>query len=109
MTLGLAVTLVAVGFAGAFVSGLGGVGGAIVMIPLLYYVPPLLGVGALDIKAVAGVTMIQVLVAALLGAWTHGRHAFIHRRLAWTGGTSMAVGSLVGAVGSRWVSGRYLL
>ena len=44
-------------FTGAFASGLVGVGGAIVMIPLLLYVPPLLGVGSLDIKLVAGVTM----------------------------------------------------
>ncbi len=33
-----------------------GVGGAIVMIPLLYYVPPLVAVGSLDIKLVAGAT-----------------------------------------------------
>ena len=79
------------------------------MIPLLYYVPPLLGVGGLDIKAVAGVTMIQVLAATLMGAWTHGRHAMVHRPLAWSGGTAMALGSLAGAVGSHYVSGRVLL
>ena len=43
MTPAFAATLALLGFAGAFVSGLVGVGGAIVMIPLLYYVPPLLG------------------------------------------------------------------
>ena len=64
MTLALAVTFLALGFAGAFVAGLLGAGGAFVMIPLLLYVPPLLGVGQLDIKEVAGVTMAQVLVAA---------------------------------------------
>ena len=42
---------------GAFASGMVGVGGAIVMIPLLLYVPPLLAVGSLDIRMVAGVTM----------------------------------------------------
>ncbi len=109
MTLELAVTLVVLGFAGAFVSGLVGVGGAIVMIPLLLYVPPLLEVGTLDIKMVAGVTMVQVLAAALVGAWTHGRQAAVHPQLAWTGGIAMALGSLVGAVGSRYVSGRVLL
>ena len=50
-----------------------GVGGAIVMIPLLYYVPPLVAVGSLDIKLVAGATR-----------------------------------GLIGAVGSRYVSGRVL-
>jgi uncharacterized membrane protein YfcA len=103
------LTLAALGFVGAFASGLVGVGGAIVMIPLLLYVPPLLGVGGLDIKTVAGVTMAQVLAASLMGAWTHGRSAMLHRRLALWGGAAMALGSLAGAVGSRFVGGRVLL
>jgi uncharacterized membrane protein YfcA len=103
------VTLAALGFVGAFASGLVGVGGAIVMIPLLLYVPPLLGVGSLDIKTVAGVTMAQVLAASLMGAWTHGRRAMLHRRLALWGGAAMAVGSLTGAVGSHFVGHRVLL
>ncbi|HEX9125912.1 MAG TPA: sulfite exporter TauE/SafE family protein, partial [Methylomirabilota bacterium] len=67
MTVPFILTLAALGFAGAFASGLVGVGGAIVMIPLLLYVPPLLGVGSLDIKTVAGVTMAQVLAASVMG------------------------------------------
>jgi len=103
------LTLAALGFVGAFASGLVGVGGAIVMIPLLLYVPPLLGVGSLDIKTVAGVTMAQVLAASVMGAWTHGRSAMLHRRLALWGGAAMAVGSLTGAVGSHFVGQRVLL
>jgi len=37
--------LVALGLGGGFLSGLLGLGGAIFMIPLLLYVPPVLGVG----------------------------------------------------------------
>jgi uncharacterized membrane protein YfcA len=103
------LTLAALGFVGAFASGLVGVGGAIVMIPLLLYVPPLLAVGSLDIKLVAGVTMAQVLAASVMGAWTYGRSAMLHRRLALWGGSAMAVGSLAGAVGSHFVGGRVLL
>src|SRR5262245_49638958 len=79
------------------------------MIPLLYYVPPLLAVGNLDIKHVAGVTMAQVLVASLIGALSHRRGAMVHRKLAMVGGTAMAVGALVGAIGSRYANGRLLL
>jgi len=85
VTPAFAGTLVLLGFAGAFVSGLVGVGGAIVMIPLLYYAPPLLGVGSLPMPEVSGVTMVQVLVAAAVGAWIHGRHAAVQRELAVTG------------------------
>jgi hypothetical protein len=109
MTVELALVLLALGFVGAFVSGLAGVGGAVVMIPLLYYVPPLLRVGALDIRVVTGVTMVQVFVAAAVGPWTHSRHGVIHRRLMLIGGTAMAIGSLIGAIGSGYVSGRVLV
>ena len=109
MTPTFAATLALLGFAGAFVSGLVGVGGAIVMIPLLYYVPPLLGMGSLPMREVSGVTMVQVLAASAVGAWTHGRHAAVHRGLALRGGVAMAAASLGGAVVSGQLSGRALL
>lgn len=109
MTPAFAPTLALLGFAGAFVSGLVGVGGAIVMIPLLYYVPPLLGVGSLPMREVSGVTMVQVLAASLVGTWTHGRHAAVHRGLALTGGLAMAAASLTGAIASSHLSARALL
>ena len=109
MTVALAVLLFGLAFCGAFVSGLVGVGGAIVMIPLLYYVPPLVGVGELSIQEVAGLSMTQVLAGAAVGAWSHGRHALVHPRLALIGGSAMAAGALLGALGSSHVSGRALL
>ena len=109
MTLAFAATLVGLGLGGAFVSGLLGVGGAIVMIPLLLYVPPLLDVGRLSMKAVAGVTMVQVLVAATSGMIAHRRHQAVNAELAWVGGVAMASGSLLGALGSYYVDDRWLL
>ena len=109
MTLALALTLFALGTTGAFVAGLLGVGGAIVMIPLLLYVPPLLGVGALDMKSVAGITMVQVFVAAVSGMIAHRRGRAVHARLVWIGGASMACGSLAGALASRHASHQLLL
>jgi uncharacterized membrane protein YfcA len=105
----LEIALFVLAFCGAFVSGLVGVGGAIVMIPLLYYAPPLLGAGELPLTVVAGLSMTQVLAAAAMGTWSHGRYALVHRGLALTGGAAMAVGSLAGAVLTSHVSGRVLL
>lgn len=109
MTPALAIVLVALGAAGAFVAGLLGVGGALVMIPLLLYVPPALGVGVLDVKAVAAVTMVQVFMAALSGVVAHRRYKAVDRDLAWVGGAAMAVGSFAGALGSKYVGDRWLL
>jgi hypothetical protein len=105
----LEVALFVLAFFGAFVSGLVGVGGAIVMVPLLYYVPPLLGAGELPMRTVAGLSMTQVLAAAVMGTWSHGRHALVNRRLALGGGVAMATGSLLGGLLSSHVSGRALL
>jgi uncharacterized membrane protein YfcA len=109
MTSAFLGTLAGLGFVGAFLSGLVGVGGAVVMIPLVYYVPPWLGVGSLDIKLVSGVTMAQVVAATAVGATVHGGAGAVHRSLAAVAGISMAAASLVGAVASRYVSGRTLL
>jgi uncharacterized membrane protein YfcA len=109
MTAAFGILLVALGFLGAFLSGLVGVGGAIIMIPLLYYVPPLLGVGVLGIKEVAGITMAQVLVASASAVTVHRRFGAVHRELALIGGGVMATASLSGAIASRYVDGRVLL
>ncbi len=109
MTPALAVVLFALGSVGAFVAGLLGVGGALIMLPLLLYVPPLLGVGGLDVKSVAAITMVQVFVAALSGVAAHRRYKAVDSDLAWVGGTAMAVASFVGALGSKYVADRWLL
>src|SRR5438045_6599989 len=109
MTLAFALTLVLLGGVGAFVAGLVGVGGAIVMIPLLLYVPPLLGVGRLDVKTVAAVTMVQVFVAAVSGVIVHRRRRAVRPDLALLGGLAMAVGSLIGAVSSKYADDHTLL
>jgi uncharacterized membrane protein YfcA len=109
VTLAFGVTLLGLGFGGAFVAGLLGAGGAFVMIPLLLYVPPLLGVGQLDVQEIAGVTMVQVLVAATAGMLAHRRHGAVNAELVWVGGIAMATGSFVGAFVSKYASARGLL
>jgi uncharacterized protein len=109
VSLAFAAVLLVLGGAGAFVSGLTGVGGAIVMIPLLLYGPPLLGVGALDIKTVAAITMVQVFVASVSGMIAHGRHRAVNRHLAVVGGMAMGAGSLAGAIASKYVPERWML
>jgi uncharacterized protein len=109
VTLGFLVVLLVLSLLGAVVSGMLGVGGAIVMIPLLLYGPPLLGVGRLDMRDVAAITMVQVFVAAAAGMLAHRRHRAVNPGLAWVGGIAMAAGSFVGALASKFVSDSALL
>lgn len=100
----LLATLVVLGAGGAFLAGLVGVGGAIIMVPLLVYVPPLLGVGRLTMHDITGVTMVQVLAAAASGVAGHYREGMVDRRVVASLGSGMMAGSLVGGIGSRFVS-----
>lgn len=100
--------LIALGFVGAFVAGLVGVGGAVVMIPLLLYLPPLFRQPALDMHTVAGITMIQVAAAGVAGLLGHAKHQQIDRRLVLVLGGAMVAGSAAGAAASRVVSGEAL-
>lgn len=99
----LLATLVVLGAGGAFLAGLTGIGGAIVMVPLLVYVPPALGTGRLDIHDVTAITMVQVFAAAASGLAGHLREGFVDRRLVVHLGSGMMIGSLIGAVASRWL------
>ncbi|OLD39930.1 MAG: hypothetical protein AUI57_01325 [Candidatus Rokubacteria bacterium 13_1_40CM_2_68_8] len=109
MTVSLVATLVGVGFLGSFFAGLLGIGGALVMFPLLLYVPPLLGVGQLAVKDVVGVTMALVFVAAVSGFLAHRRQRAISLQLTMIGGFAGIAGSFVGALASKWVDDTWLL
>jgi uncharacterized membrane protein YfcA len=105
----LLATLVALGLCGGFLSGLLGLGGAIFMIPLLLYVPPLLGLEALDMKTVAAISMVQVLAASISGTIAHWQNRFVSRRLVIYMGTGIVAGSLSGSILSKHVSSGFLL
>jgi len=92
-----------------FLSGLLGIGGGIIMAPLLLYVPPLLGFTALPMKAVAGLTIIQGLFASLAGGWTHRQFKFVSGKLCAYMGVSIFIAALLGAASARFVSNQVLL
>jgi uncharacterized protein len=97
------------GAVGGFFAGLLGFGGGVVMFPLLYYVPPLLGLERLDAKTVAAVVMTQVFFSTLVGGLAHLRSGRVHARIVFAAGVTSAIGSFVGGVTSKWTSERFLL
>jgi uncharacterized membrane protein YfcA len=91
--LGLLTTL---GFGGAFVAGLVGVGGAVLMVPLLLYVPPLAALPPLDIHVVSGITAVQVAAAGLTGMLAHRRVGHVDTTVIAVLGAALTLGALVG-------------
>ena len=102
-------TLFVLSAVGGFFSGLLGVGGAVVLIPLMLGVPPIVGVGQLTMSEVAGITMVQVLAASVSGCLAHRRDGFTHMRTVLTMGVPMGVCSLGGALLSKSMESRSML
>lgn len=92
-----------------FLSGLLGIGGGIVMAPLLLYIPPLFGFAALSMKVVAGLTIVQGLAACLSGVVAHRRFHFVSGKLTLWMGSTIFCAALIGGAGAKHVANHILL
>jgi uncharacterized membrane protein YfcA len=101
--------LFALGLLGGGLSGLLGIGGGIVMVPLLLYVPPALGFAPLGMKVVAGMTTVQSFAGTLSGAFGHQRFKRIHWPLVAAVGLPMTLASFAGSRYSVQVSEQLML
>jgi hypothetical protein len=92
-----------------FMSGLLGIGGGIIMAPLLLFIPPLFGFEELSMHVVAGLTIVQGLVACIAGTISHHRFQFVSGRLGLIMGVSIFFTSLAGAAGAKLISNDIML
>jgi uncharacterized membrane protein YfcA len=97
------------GLVASFLSGLLGIGGGIVLTPLLLYVPAMVGATAIPVKIVTGATVVQAISGSVLGALRHRTYGNVSNRLVMLMGPPGAVASLAGAFISRDTSDRVLL
>ncbi len=99
----------ALGLFCGFLSGLLGIGGGIMMAPLLLYAPQLFGFEALTMRTVAGLTILQGLVACIFGTLAHKKFNCVSGKLMYWMGTAIFLSALVGGAGANYVSNRVLL
>lgn len=109
MSGGLFLTLFALAGVAGFGSGFIGVGGGLLLFPLLLYVPPYLGLEAIDAKTVAALVLSQVFFGGLVGGVAHWRHGRVHGKLILVGGIASSAGAFFGGIASNWVSEWFLL
>jgi uncharacterized membrane protein YfcA len=107
--MGIYLLIASLGIICGFFSGLLGIGGGIIMAPLLLYVPPLLGFEPLSMHTVAGLTIVQGLVACISGVIVHKRFNSVSGRLAGWMGATIFFTALLGGVGSEYASHHLLL
>ena len=92
-----------------FFSGLLGIGGGILMFPLLLYLPPFMGLGLISVKNITGLTMIQGFFASLSAMFFYNRHNLVNKPLVFTLGLSLFMSSLTGSFASKMVPDKPLL
>lgn len=95
--------LAMVGASVGFLSGLLGIGGGIIMFPLLLYVPPLLGLQAIDVKSITGLTMAQGFFSAVTALFYYQKNQLVNKPLVLTLGLSLFLSSLLGSFTSKLV------
>jgi uncharacterized membrane protein YfcA len=95
--------LAAIGFVASFLSGLLGIGGGLVVVPLLIYLPRALGLPEFDAKAASAIGIALVATATLSGTIANIRRRLIERRLAGAIVGFLIVGSLAGGSFSAYL------
>lgn len=98
------ITLFLIGFVGSFVSGMLGIGGAIIKYPMLLYIPPLLGFAAFSAHEVSGISAVEVFFASAAGVWTYRKGGYLNKSLMIYMGGAVLAGSFIGSYGSKFLS-----
>jgi uncharacterized membrane protein YfcA len=105
----LFLTLCSLAGVAGFGAGFIGLGGGLLLFPLLLYLPPYLGLEAIDARTVAALVVSQVFFAGLVGGAAHWRSGRVHKRLIIVGAVASSLGAFLGGIGSNWVSEWILL
>ncbi|MEW5797601.1 MAG: sulfite exporter TauE/SafE family protein [Bacteroidota bacterium] len=98
----LVIALIA--FTSAVLSGLLGLGGAVILIPAYLYLPQMFGLSPLSVPHVSGMTSMQVLVSSIAGMMIHGAKGTVDKRLVLSMGIPMTITAFAGAYLSKDVS-----
>jgi uncharacterized protein len=96
MDISFIITIFLIGFVGSFISGMLGIGGAIINYPMLLYMPVMLGVGHFTAHEVSGITAIQVFFATIGGVLVYRKGGYLNKTLTAYMGISILIGSFIG-------------
>ena len=87
-----------IGIFGGFISGFVGIGGAIIIYPMLLLLPPLVGLPTYSAYIASGLTSSQVFFSTLSGSFKAYKNKDFSRTLVLNMGSGMIIGSILGAI-----------
>jgi uncharacterized membrane protein YfcA len=101
--------LLATGAGAGFASALLGVGGGFVMVPVMTWLIPAMGVSQdIAIKIAIGTSLLVIFPTAISGAWRHNKKKAIRWKTALTLGSTALVGAVVGGIVATHLPGETL-
>jgi uncharacterized membrane protein YfcA len=107
--LGLVAALLLTGIVAGLLAGLLGVGGGIVIVPVLYHLFTLLGVDPeVRMHVAVGTSLATIIPTSIISARSHRKRGSLDRQLLRSLIPSVLVGVVIGAVASHWLSGNVL-
>ena len=86
-----------IAFTVSLISGMLGLGGAIMLIPAYLYLPQLFGLKELGIKNISGMTSLQVFATSLFGMLFHRKKKAFNKSVVITVGIPIVISSFAGA------------
>lgn len=105
----IAAAMVGAGLIGGFIAGLLGVGGGIVIVPVLYQILAFIGTDdAVRMQVAVGTSLATIVVTSVRSARAHHRRGAVDLALLQTWIGPVLVGVVAGAALSAFVSGRVL-
>lgn len=104
----LILLVIGLGFSVSIASGMLGIGGGIIMAPILLYLPGLLGMEVIPMHIVGGLTITQSVAAAGVATIAHKRRGFVNLSLVLWMAIPLTLASLAGSLASHWASAQLL-
>lgn len=109
MNLEYCVFLLITGLVSGLAAGFLGVGGAIISIPLLLYVPECIGLKPFGLHLITGITALQATFSTASSAFFHRKSGIVNNQVVLFTGIGIAAGALFGSIFSKFLSERTLL
>lgn len=103
------ILLIVLGFIGSFITGISGIGGAIIMISLLLYLPGFFGFPQLKLQTITGMVVMQGLFSMTAGSLLYRKKNLIHKEMVIRMGVFCSIGSFLGAVWATFLTNKLLL